>query len=110
MKSLVILVAGLLLGAGGLLATVILTSCGTAAPEISPLPADRQFKPRKAVDPKTFSIPRVMPEWDDPTSLESIRKASFNVGPRNLAMIDEQLRRGMRSEDNPGGFRTEGDK
>ncbi len=95
MKSLLILLLGLVLGAGGLVAAFLFVPDGSV-PE-----RPRRVEPRRPVDTSGVISFRVLPSWRDPTSLEDIRQACLHLGQRNRALVDEQLR---------GDFPTEADR
>ena len=64
-----------------------------SGPEQKPAPKKQtSYKPRMPLDSSGYpvAISRLTP-WRDPTSLEEIRDAFVDLGPRNIAKIDQYL-------------------
>ena len=64
-----------------------------SGPEQEPVPKEKKpYQPRMAFDNGGFSaaMERLTP-WRDPTSLEEIRDAFIDLGPRTIAQVDRSL-------------------
>src|SRR5262245_13094691 len=98
MKSFLVLLAGLVLSAGGLLGFWLLS--GETTPTTGPTVTEgtSSYQPRKEIDTNGVAEFRVLAEWKDATSLEDIRASWVNLGKRNIAVADDALRRGILSE------------
>src|SRR5690242_18412765 len=97
MKRYLLLLLGLLVAAGGVAAAVLLTGEGTptsTAAKAPPQKVTRPFQPRKDVDTNGVYTYRRMAHWNDPTSMDEIRRAALQVGPMNIAIADGELASG----------------